>query len=160
MWPATAGLTSLALRGRLRAAIITAGSGLMYGFGWDAFADRNHGVDWSMAHVGGEILWVAAALAGAAYRNTLRWRDEVGRRIEQDSRRRQAEAKGSLRLVQEVRGQAWWSTCRTTAAARGAGRRARNLRHAERVAALGGALTAGPGKTGFAVQATIPIAAG
>ena len=29
----------------------------------------------------------------------------------------------------------------------------------ERVAALGGALTAGPGKTGFAVRATIPIAA-
>jgi len=28
----------------------------------------------------------------------------------------------------------------------------------ERVAALGGALTAGPGKTGFAVRATIPIA--
>jgi len=29
----------------------------------------------------------------------------------------------------------------------------------ERVAALGGALTAGPGKTGFTVRATIPIAA-
>jgi signal transduction histidine kinase len=29
----------------------------------------------------------------------------------------------------------------------------------ERVAALGGALTAGPGKTGFTVRATIPVAA-
>jgi signal transduction histidine kinase len=27
----------------------------------------------------------------------------------------------------------------------------------ERVAALGGALTAGPGRTGFSVRATIPI---
>jgi signal transduction histidine kinase len=29
----------------------------------------------------------------------------------------------------------------------------------ERVAALGGALTAGPGTTGFTVRATIPVAA-
>src|SRR4051794_34952652 len=49
VWPATAGLASLALAGRLRTAAITAACGLAYGFGWDAFASLHHGVDWTLA---------------------------------------------------------------------------------------------------------------
>jgi signal transduction histidine kinase len=288
VWPATAGLVALTLSGRLRAAIITAGCGLAYGFGWDAFADVHHGVDWSLAHVGGETLWIAAVLAAAtAYRNTLRWRTEVARRLEQDehereldARRRRAEerveiardlhdvvshtlavvgvhlnvaldsfeadpseAKESLRLAQEVRGRAMTDlrslvgvlrggpvahlselsgltdqvraaglevslnefgdpvdvpapiatavfrvvqeSLTNTVRHSGASRVAVTLRYApssvlvdvqdngggagptvdghgisgmrERVAALGGALTAGPGKGGFTVRATIPV---
>jgi signal transduction histidine kinase len=293
VWPASAALASLALSGRLRAAIITAGCGLLYGFGWDAFADRHHDIDWALGHVGGETLWVAAVLAVAtAYRNTVRWRAEVARRLTQDEHEREldarrrraeerveiardlhdvvshtlavvgvhlnvaldafdadpAEAKESLRLAQDVRGRAMTDlkslvgvlraespspdlsglerltdqvreaglevslnqfgdpvdlpapvataifrvvqeSLTNTVRHSGARRVAVTLRYApssvlvdvqddgdgaatpatdghgipgmrERVAALGGALTAGPGETGFAVRATIPIAAG
>ncbi|GIM91718.1 two-component sensor histidine kinase [Paractinoplanes toevensis] len=287
VWPATAALTALALSGRLRAAVITAACGLAYGFIWDTLVNLDHGTDWALAHVGGETLWVAAVLAVAtAYRNSLRWRTEVARRLEQDehereleSRRRRAEerveiardlhdvvshtlavvgvhlnvaldafdadpaeAKESLRLAQEVRGRAMTDlkslvgvlrdplaelggldrlveqvraaglevslnefgdradvpapvatavfrvvqeSLTNTVRHSGASRVAVTLRYApgsvvvdvqdnghgaetpadghgisgmrERVAALGGALTAGPGKTGFTVRATIPI---
>ncbi|GAA2604551.1 sensor histidine kinase [Paractinoplanes durhamensis] len=291
VWPATAALVALTLSGRLRATSIAAGCGLAYGFGWDAFVDLDHGPDWALAHVGGEILWVAAVLAAAtAYRNTLRWRTEVARRLEQDEHEREleagrrraeerveiardlhdvvshtlavvgvhlnvaldafetdpAEAKESLRLAQEVRGRAMTDlrsmvgvlrvpptdlggldriveqiraagldvsltefgeradvpAAVATAVVRvvqesltntvrhaGAQRAVVTLRYApqsvvvdvqdngrgaaepmtdghgisgmrERVAALGGALTAGPGRSGFTVRATIPIAAG
>ncbi|GIF18048.1 signal transduction histidine kinase [Actinoplanes tereljensis] len=287
VWPATAALAALALSGRLRAAIITATCGLLYGFTWDTFVDTDRGVDWALGHVGGEVLWVAAVLAAAtAYRNTLRWRSEVARRLEQDehereleSRRRRAEerveiardlhdvvshtlavvgvhlnvaldafdadpteAKESLRLAQEVRGRAMTDLKSLVGVLRdplsdlggldrlveqvrsaglevslnefgdrtdvpapvatavfrvvqesltnivrhsGASRVAVTLRYApasvvvdvqdngqgaeapadghgisgmrERVAALGGALTAGPTKGGFTVRATIPF---
>ncbi|WP_203821506.1 sensor histidine kinase [Paractinoplanes ferrugineus] len=94
VWPATAGLVALALSGRLRAAIITAGSGLAYGLAWDGFVDLDHDVSWSLAHVGGEALWAAAVLAAAtAYRNTLLWRTEVARRLEQDDHERELDAR-------------------------------------------------------------------
>lgn len=299
VWPATAALATVALSGRLRAAIIVAGAGLLFGFGWDGFADIGHGPDWALAHVGGETLWVAAVLAAAtAWRNTSRWQDEVARRLERDeheqaldARRRRAEerveiardlhdvvshtlavvgvhlnvaldafdsdpdeARESLRLAQEVRGRAMTdlkslvnvlregsslpaapaddlrgldrlaeqvraagltvslnefgesgdvpapvatavyrvvqesltNTVRHASASRVAvtlryapasvlvdvqddGRGASDLTDPtdghgiagmrERVAALGGALTAGPGQSGFTVRATIPISA-
>jgi signal transduction histidine kinase len=292
VWPASVAAAVLALTGRLRAATITVGLALLYGFGWDGFVDLHHGGGtWALAHVGGETLWMAALLAAAtAYRNTVRWRDEVAHRLAQDehereidARRRRAEerveiardlhdvvshtlavvgvhlnvaldafdadpdeARESLRLAQEVRGRAMTdlkslvgvlregapiddldglerlaeqvraagvevslnefgdraevpapvatavyrvvqesltNTVRHARASRvavtvryapasvvvdvqddGAGAGAMADGHGisgmrERVAALGGALTAGPGKTGFAVRATIPIAA-
>src|SRR3954452_10432656 len=292
VWPASVAAATLALNGRLRAATIAVGLALLSGFAWDGFVDTRHGGGtWALAHVGGETLWMAALLAAAtAYRNTLRWRDEVAHRLAQDehereidARRRRAEerveiardlhdvvshtlavvgvhlnvaldafdadpdeARESLRLAQEVRGRAMTdlkslvgvlregaptddldglqrlaeqvraagievslnefgdraevpapvatavyrvvqealnNTVRHARASRvavtvryapasvvvdvqddGAGAGAMADGHGisgmrERVAALGGALTAGPGKTGFAVRATIPIAA-
>jgi len=292
VWPASVAAAMLALNGRLRAATITVGLALLYGFAWDGFVDTRHGAStWALAHVGGETLWMAALLAAAtAYRNTVRWRDEVAHRLAQDehereidARRRRAEerveiardlhdvvshtlavvgvhlnvaldafdadpdeARESLRLAQEVRGRAMTDLKslvgvlregapiddldgleRLAEQVRAAGvevslnefgdradvpapvatavyrvvqesltntvrhaqasRVAVTVRYAptsvvvdvqddgvgagpmadghgisgmrERVAALGGALTAGPGKTGFAVRATIPIAA-
>jgi signal transduction histidine kinase len=294
VWPATAALVALVLAGRLRTAVITAGIGLLAGFAWDGFVDQDHGVDWALAHVGGEALWLVAALGAAtAYRNTLRWRTEVARRLEQDQHEREldarrrraeerveiardlhdvvshtlavvgvhlnvaldafdadpAEARESLRLAQEVRGRAMTDlkslvgvlrdgseivapaddldglpilaeqvraagmkvslnefgdradvpapiatavyrvvqeSLTNTVRHADASRVSVTLRYApasvvvdvqddgtpgaemtdghgisgmrERVAALGGALTAGPGKTGFTVRATIPIA--
>ena len=94
VWPATAALVALALAGRLRAATITAAVTLLFGFGWDGFADNRHGIDWSFAHVGGEVLWVAAVLAAAtAYRNTRLWQAEMARRLEQDEQQRESEAR-------------------------------------------------------------------
>ena len=98
-WPATAAFVAMALWGRLRAALITAGATLLYGLQWDAFVDLDHGVAWAVAHVGAEALWIAAALAAAtAYRNNLRWRTELTARLtadeherEQAARRRRAE---------------------------------------------------------------------
>jgi signal transduction histidine kinase len=291
VWPATAAVVALVLTGRLRTATITVAAGLLWGVGWDGFADIHHEGDWALAHVGGEALWMAAVLAAAtAYRNTLRWRGEVAHRLEQDeqqreldARRRRAEerveiardlhdvvshtlavvgvhlnvaldafdadpeeARESLRLAQQVRGRAMTDlkslvgvlregapiddldglerlaeqvraagvqvslnefgdradvpapvatavyrvvqeSLTNTVRHAGASRVAVTVRYApasvvvdvqddgagaatmadghgisgmrERVAALGGALTAGPGKTGFTVRATIPIAA-
>jgi signal transduction histidine kinase len=290
VWPASAAAAALVLAGRLRAAVITVGLGLLFGLGWDGFVDTDHGGGWALAHVGGETLWMAAVLAAAtAYRNTLRWRGEVAQRLAQDehqreldARRRRAEerveiardlhdvvshtlavvgvhlnvaldafdedpdeARESLRLAQEVRGRAMTDlkslvgvlrdgsvenldgldrladqvraaglqvtlnefgdradvpapvatavyrvvqeSLTNTVRHAGATKVAITVRYApasvvvdvrddgsgaadmadghgisgmrERVAALGGALTAGPGKTGFAVRATIPITA-
>ncbi|HEX5204497.1 sensor histidine kinase [Paractinoplanes rhizophilus] len=290
VWPASAAAAALVLAGRLRAAVITVGLGLLFGLGWDGFVDADHGGGWALAHVGGETLWMAAVLAAAtAYRNTLRWRGEVAQRLAQDehqreldARRRRAEerveiardlhdvvshtlavvgvhlnvaldafdedpdeARESLRLAQEVRGRAMTDlkslvgvlrdgsvenldgldrladqvraaglqvtlnefgdradvpapvatavyrvvqeSLTNTVRHAGATKVAITVRYApasvvvdvrddgsgaadmadghgisgmrERVAALGGALTAGPGKTGFAVRATIPITA-
>lgn len=91
-WPATAAFVALALAGRLRSAIITAVVTLTVGFTWDAFADLSHGPEWALLHVGGESLWLVAILAaGVAYRNDLRWRDELAHRLAEDGRRRRAE---------------------------------------------------------------------
>jgi signal transduction histidine kinase len=94
VWPATAALVVLVLAGRLRAAAITAGTGLLFGLGWDGFVQLEHGPDWALAHVGGETLWVAAALAVAtAYRNTRRWQAEVAHRLTQDQHERELDAR-------------------------------------------------------------------
>jgi signal transduction histidine kinase len=290
VWPASAALAALALAGRLRAAAIAASAGLLYGLIWDGFVDLDHGGTWTLAHVGGEALWLAALLAVVtAYRNTRRWQDEVAHRLardeherELDARRRRAEerveiardlhdvvshtlavvgvhlnvaldsfdedpaeARESLRLAQEVRGRAMTDlkalvgvlrenpaddlsglerladqvraaglevsvnelgergavpapvatavfrvvqeSLTNTVRHAGAGRVLITLRYGpdsvlvdvqddgrgavtvsdghgiagmrERVAALGGALTAGPSKTGFTVRATIPTTA-
>jgi signal transduction histidine kinase len=151
VWPATAAFVAVVLAGHLRTAIVAGAVALAYGFSWDGFVELDHGADWTLAHVGGETLWLAAVLAAAtAYRNTVRWQGEVARRLEQDehereldARRRRAEervgiardlhdvvshtlavvgvhlnvaldsfdadpeeARSSLRLAQEVRGQA------------------------------------------------------
>jgi signal transduction histidine kinase len=94
VWPATAALAALVLAGRLRAAMIVAGVGLLYGFGWDGFVDVDHGGEWTIGHVGGEALWLAAVLAAAtAWRNTRRWQDEVARRLAQDQHERELDAR-------------------------------------------------------------------
>jgi signal transduction histidine kinase len=288
VWPASAAAAALVLSGRLRAAIVAVGCGLLYGINWDGFVSTDRGGGWALAHVGGEALWMAAVLAAAtAYRNTLRWRAEVAHRLEQDEHQREldarrrraeerveiardlhdvvshtlavvgvhlnvamdafdedpAEARESLRVAQEVRGRAMTDLKslvgvlrdgsvesldgldRLAAQMRAAGLQVslnefgdradvpapvataiyrvvqesltNTVRHAqahkvaitlryapqsvvvdvqddgsatadmadghgisgmrERVAALGGALTAGPGRTGFSVRATIPI---
>jgi len=94
VWPATAALVTLALAGRLRAAIVIAAVALGYGFAWDGFVAPDHGADWTLAHVGGETLWAAAVLAGAtAYRNTMRWQAEVAHRLAQDEHERELDAR-------------------------------------------------------------------
>ncbi len=95
VWPASVAAVVLALGGRLRAATITVGVALLYGFLWDGFVDLRHpGGTWALAHVGGETLWMAALLAAAtAYRNTARWRDEVAHRLAQDEHEREIDAR-------------------------------------------------------------------
>ena len=94
IWPATAALVVLALAGRLRAAVTVSAVALIYGFGWDGFVVFGHGANWTLAHVGGETLWVAAVLAGAtAYRTTMRWQAEVARRLTQDEHERELDAR-------------------------------------------------------------------
>jgi signal transduction histidine kinase len=94
VWPATAALVVLALAGRLRAAVIVSACALLYGFAWDGFVALDHGGDWTLAHVGGETLWVALALtAGTASRNTMRWQAEVARRLTQDEHERELDAR-------------------------------------------------------------------
>ncbi|MET0425301.1 MAG: sensor histidine kinase, partial [Actinoplanes sp.] len=94
VWPATAALVVLVLAGRLRAAAVTAGSSLLLGVGWDGFVQLEHGPNWTLAHVGGEALWVAAVLAVAtAYRNTQRWQAEVAHRLTQDQHERELDAR-------------------------------------------------------------------
>jgi signal transduction histidine kinase len=293
VWPATAAFVAVVLAGRLRAATVVGVSGLVYGFVWDGYVDLDHGLDWAVAHVGGEALLLAATLAAAqAFRNNQRWQTEVAARLlrdeherELDARRRRAEervdiardlhdvvshtlsvvgvhlnvaldsfdaepdaARDAVRLAQDVRGRAMNDLKalvdvlrdgspiepaggldgldRLAAQVREAGLEVtvtetgerssvpapvatavyrvvqesltNTVRHAgatraevllryesaevtvevrddghgsgsvieghgipgmrERVAALGGALTAGPGKTGFTVRATIPLA--
>ncbi|MEV0897536.1 sensor histidine kinase [Actinoplanes sp. NPDC049802] len=101
LWPATAALVALVLSGRLRTAIIASALMLFWGLNWDTFV-HPHSADWVLAQLGGETLWVAAALAGAsAYRSTLRWRAETVHRIAQDEQRRELEA-GRRRAEERV----------------------------------------------------------
>jgi signal transduction histidine kinase len=151
VWPATAAFVAVVLAGRLRFATVAGGVVLLYGAAWDGFVVLEHGVNWTLGHVGGDALWLAAALAATtAYLNTTRWQREMALRLEQDqherdleTRRRRAEervgiardlhdvvshtlavvgvhlnvaldafdtdpeeARSSLRLAQDVRGQA------------------------------------------------------
>ncbi len=296
-WPASAAFVAAVLAGHLRFAAAAGTLTLLYGATWDSFVVLDHGAEWTLVHVGGEALWLAAVLAAAAaFLSTRRWQSEMALRLEQDqherdldARRRRAEervgiardlhdvvshtlavvgvhlnvaldafdtdpeeARSSLRLAQDVRGQAMTDLKslvdvlreggapaiaepadglggleRLAEQVRGAGpavslnefgersgvpaavataihrvvqealtnvvrhagatRVVVTLRYAptsvvvdvqdngngagqvvdgngiagmrERVAALGGALTAGAGKTGFTVRATIPITA-
>ncbi|MEV4344665.1 histidine kinase [Actinoplanes sp. NPDC049596] len=94
VWPATAALVAVVLAGHLRTAIIAGGLALLYGFSWDGYVVQEHGGTWTLAHVGGETLWLAAVLAAAtAYRNTVRWQSEVARRLEQDEHERALDAR-------------------------------------------------------------------
>jgi len=97
-WPATAAFVAVALAGRVRAALVTGAVAISYGLVWDAFVDLRS-ADWVLGHLGGEALWLAAALAVTlAYRNNRRWQEEVAARLRQslheqelDARRRRAE---------------------------------------------------------------------
>jgi signal transduction histidine kinase len=94
VWPATAAFVATVLAGRSRAAVTVGALTLVFGLAWDGFVDLHHGVDWTVAHVGAEALWLAAALAAAtAYRNTRRWQDEVARRLAQDEHERALDAR-------------------------------------------------------------------
>lgn len=152
VWPATAAFVAVVLAGRLRFAAVAGGVALLYGAGWDGFVmQEQHSADWTLAHVGGDALWLAAVLAATtAYLSTRRWQHEMSLRLARDqheneleSRRRRAEervgiardlhdvvshtlavvgvhlnvaldafdtdpeeARSSLRLAQDVRGQA------------------------------------------------------
>ncbi|WP_203749341.1 sensor histidine kinase [Actinoplanes cyaneus] len=81
VWPATAAAVATVLAGRVRTAVLTSGFVLTYGLLWD-FSTARHGTDWVFAHLGGEMLWVSAALAVAiAWRNNRRWQElQLGRR--------------------------------------------------------------------------------
>ncbi|MBB4736633.1 signal transduction histidine kinase [Actinoplanes octamycinicus] len=80
VWPATAALVVTVLAGHPRTAVAVAVIFLWYGAAWDWAVDR-HSTDWVFAHLGGEGLWLTAALAGTvAYRNTTRWRAELDQR--------------------------------------------------------------------------------
>ncbi|WP_250033091.1 sensor histidine kinase [Paractinoplanes maris] len=152
VWPASAAFVAVVLAGRLRFTLIAGGLALLYGANWDTFVlMTEHGADWTLAHVGGDALWLAALLAAAtAFVSTRHWQHETALRLEQaqherdlDARRRRAEervgiardlhdvvshtlavvgvhlnvaldafdtdpaeARSSLRLAQDVRGQA------------------------------------------------------
>jgi signal transduction histidine kinase len=92
--PAAAAFVAMVVAGRMRAAIVVATGGLLYGFVWDVYIDANHGLDRAVAHVGGEALLLAAVLAGAhAYRNNQRWQAEVAARLAQDEHERALDAR-------------------------------------------------------------------
>ncbi|MFF5081368.1 sensor histidine kinase [Actinoplanes sp. NPDC000266] len=94
VWPATAALIAVVLAGHLRTAAIAGGTALAYGFAWDGFVVSEHGSTWTLAHIGGESLWLAAVLAVAtAYRSTVRWQTEVAHRLEQDEHERELDAR-------------------------------------------------------------------
>ncbi|WP_255657642.1 sensor histidine kinase [Actinoplanes sp. L3-i22] len=93
VWPATAALVLTVLAGRLRTAVITCVLALTTGAFWDQFVVSGK-TEWVFAHVGGEGLWLAAVLAGSvAYRNTARWRDELGRRLAREAHERELESR-------------------------------------------------------------------
>ncbi|WP_127501738.1 sensor histidine kinase [Actinoplanes solisilvae] len=93
-WPVSAAFVVAVLAGRLRFALVAGGVTLLYGAIWDGFADINHGVEWTLAHVGGETLWLAAVLAVAtAFVNTRRWQGEMALRLEQDQHERELDAR-------------------------------------------------------------------
>ncbi|MCO8270650.1 sensor histidine kinase [Actinoplanes sp. TRM 88003] len=95
VWPATAAFVVAVLAGHLRFAIAAGGLALLYGAGWDGFVMmEEHSVDWTLAHVGGDALWLAAVLAAAtAYLSTRRWQHEMSLRQVQDQHERELEAR-------------------------------------------------------------------
>jgi signal transduction histidine kinase len=98
VWPVTAAFVATTLSGRVRAAVVVGVVTLWYGFIWDYFV-RMHSFDWAVGRIGGEGLWLAAALAlTLAYSSTRRWQQEVAARLQQslheqqlETRRRRAE---------------------------------------------------------------------
>ncbi|GAA2695753.1 two-component sensor histidine kinase [Actinoplanes palleronii] len=91
VWPATAALVVVALTGHLRTAVITSVILLAFGVAWDGAVEQ-HTSAWVFSRLGGEGLWLIAALAAAvAYRNTGRWRDELAQRVSQESLHRHVE---------------------------------------------------------------------
>jgi signal transduction histidine kinase len=110
-WPSTAAFVALALADRLRAAVVTGVCVIAYGLVWDGFVDVDSSSDRVLGLVGGEALWLAAALAVAlAYRNARRWQEEVAARLRQtlheqelDALRRRAEERvGIARDLHDV----------------------------------------------------------
>jgi len=92
VWPATAAFVAVTLAGRLRAALVTGALAIWYGLVWDGFVDF-HSADWVLGHVGGEALWLAAALAATlAYRSNRRWQEEVAARLRQSLHEQELEA--------------------------------------------------------------------
>jgi signal transduction histidine kinase len=97
-WPSTAAFVALALVGRLRAAVAIGIFTIGYGLLWDGVVEQLPS-DRVLGQIGGEALWLAAALAVAlSYRSTRRWQDEVAARLRQslheqelDALRRRAE---------------------------------------------------------------------
>ncbi|MFI1992205.1 sensor histidine kinase [Actinoplanes sp. NPDC020271] len=81
VWPATAAAVLTVLAGHVRTAVLTSAVVLTYGLSWD-YATTQHSTDWVFAHLGGETLWVSAALAVAiAWRNNQGWQElQLGRR--------------------------------------------------------------------------------
>ncbi|MET0495755.1 MAG: histidine kinase [Actinoplanes sp.] len=98
VWPVTAAFVATTLSGRVRPAIVVGVVTLWYGFIWDYFVSM-HSFDWAVGRIGGEGLWLAAALAlTLAYSSTRRWQQEVAARLQQslheqqlETRRRRAE---------------------------------------------------------------------
>ncbi len=110
VWPCTAAFVALTLAGRLRTAVVAGALTAGFGLVWDAFVAQAP-ADRVLGHLGGEVLWLAAALAVAlAYRSTRRWQDEVAARLRQslheqelDARRRRAEERvGIARDLHDV----------------------------------------------------------
>ena len=109
-WPSTAAFVALALVGRLRAAVAVGVFTIGYGLLWDGVVEQLPS-DRVLGQIGGEALWLAAALAVAlSYRSTRRWQDEVAARLRQslheqelDALRRRAEERvGIARDLHDV----------------------------------------------------------
>ncbi|MEV4636864.1 histidine kinase [Actinoplanes sp. NPDC049548] len=93
VWPATAAFIAVMLAGRIRTAVITGAVTLGYGFVWDYFVEGST-FDHAVGRVGGEVLWLAAALGLAhAYRSTRRWQDEAAARLRQSLEQQELEAR-------------------------------------------------------------------
>jgi signal transduction histidine kinase len=91
-WPSTAAFVALALAGRLRTAVLAGVLTVWYGLVWDGVVDQLP-ADRVLGQVGGEALWLAAALAVAlAYRSTRRWQEEVAARLQQSLHEQQLDA--------------------------------------------------------------------
>ena len=92
-WPSTAAFVALTLAGRLRTAVVTGVCVIWYGLVWDGFVELESSSDRVLGLVGGEALWLAAALALAlAYRNARRWQQEVAARLRQTLHEQELEA--------------------------------------------------------------------
>jgi signal transduction histidine kinase len=109
-WPSTAAFVALALAGRLRSAVVTGVLTVWFGLIWESVVEQGP-ADRVLAQIGGEALWLAAALAVAlAYRSTRRWQEEVAARLQQslheqelDALRRRAEERvGIARDLHDV----------------------------------------------------------
>ena len=91
-WPSTAAFVALALAGRLRTAVVAGVITIGYGLLWDGFVEPGS-PDKVLGQIGGEALWLAAALAVAlAYRSTRRWQAEVAARLQQSLHEQELEA--------------------------------------------------------------------